>query len=164
MAPSAFVYLDALPLTSNGKLDRKALPQPLAEGISKDYAAPHNEIECKLVAIWEHLLGVKKIGIHDNFPELGGHSLLAVKMVAESRQLIKIDLPLGAIYQSPTIAELAKVIASVDQQPSWYSLVPIQTQRPPPRPICDSHNNACGLPSVSKQRSTAVFFTLRHGG
>ena len=128
MAPSAFVYLDALPLTSNGKLDRKALPQPLAEVISKDYAAPHNEIESKLVAIWEHLLGVKKIGIHDNFFELGGHSLLAVKMVAESRQLIKIDLPLGAIYQSPTVAELAKVIASVDQQPSWYSLVPIQTR------------------------------------
>jgi len=128
MAPSAFVYLDALPLTPNGKLDRKALPQPSAEGMSKGYAAPRNEIECKLVAIWEHLLGVKKIGIHDNFFELGGHSLLAVKMAAKSKQLVKIDLPLGAIYQSPTVEELAKVIASADQQPSWYSLVPIQTR------------------------------------
>lgn len=132
MIPSAYVFLKALPLTPNGKLNRKALPQPLAEVVAKGCSATRNEIECKLIDVWKNLLGVKNIGIHDNFFELGGHSLLAVKMATEISKQFNFDMPLGAIYRSPTIKETAKIIRSYDKHP-WYSLVPIQTQglRPP---------------------------------
>ncbi|WP_333873503.1 non-ribosomal peptide synthetase [Methylobacter sp.] len=133
MVPSAYVLLNALPLTPNGKLNRKALPLPLAEEASKECSAPCNEIERKLIVIWKNLLGVKNIAIHDNFFELGGHSLLAVKMTIEISKQFNFDIPLGALYQSPTIKELGITISSGNQQSSSYSLVPIQTQgaRPP---------------------------------
>lgn len=133
MIPSAYVFLSALPLTPNGKLDRKALPLPLAEAVSKACAAPRNEIERKLIVVWENLLGVKNIDIHDNFFELGGHSLLAVKIAIEISKQFNFDIPLGAIYQSPTVEELGIIISSGNQQPPRYSLVSIQAQgsRPP---------------------------------
>ncbi|HEY8095231.1 MAG TPA: amino acid adenylation domain-containing protein, partial [Methylobacter sp.] len=133
MIPSAYVFLNELPLTSNGKLNRKALPLPLAEVISKECSAPRNEIERKLIVIWKNLLAVKDIDIHDNFFELGGHSLLAVKMATEISKQFNFDIPLGAVYQSPTVEELGIIISSGNQRPSRYSLVPIQTQgsRPP---------------------------------
>jgi len=132
MIPSAYVFLNALPLTPNGKLNRKALPLPLVEDASKKDSAPRNEIERKLLVIWKDLLGLKNIDIHDNFFELGGHSLLVVKMAAEISKQFNFDIPLGAIYRSPTIKEIEKTIRSHDRYP-WYSLVPIQTQgsRPP---------------------------------
>ncbi len=133
MVPSAFVVLDALPITPNGKLDRKALPIPLEGSVSETYSAPRNEIEHKLTNIWKKVLGLKNINIEDNFFNLGGHSLLAVKAIAEINELFNTDLPIGAIYQSPTVEELGIIISSGNRQPSWYSLVPIQTQglRPP---------------------------------
>ncbi|MGZ5053614.1 MAG: non-ribosomal peptide synthetase [Methylobacter sp.] len=128
MVPSAYVFLNALPLTPNGKLNRKALPLPLTEEASKECSAPRNEIERKLIVVWKDVLGLKNIDIHDNFFELGGHSLLAVKMATEISKQFNIDIPLGAIYQSPTVEELGIIISSDNQQPSGYSLVPIQTQ------------------------------------
>ena len=134
MMPSVFVFLKALPVTANGKLDRKALPLPLDEEISVTYAAPRNEIEHKLVAIWTALPGIGHgVGIRDNFFDLGGHSLLAVKAVAKINEQFNADLAVGAIYQSPTIEELGMILSSGNRQPSRHSLVPIQTQgsRPP---------------------------------
>jgi len=133
MMPSAYVFLNGLPLTSNGKLNRKALPLPLAEAISKECSAPCNEIERELMGIWKKLLGVKHIDIHDNFFELGGHSLLAVKMVIDISKQFNFDISVGTIYQFPTVEELGIIISSGNRQPSRYSLVPIQTQgsRPP---------------------------------
>lgn len=133
MIPSAYVFLSGLPLTSNGKLNRKALPLPLADAISKECSTPRNEIEHKLIVVWKNLLGVKNIDIHDNFFELGGHSLLAVKMAIEISKQFNFDIPVGTIYQSPTVEELGIIISSDNRQPSRYSLVSIQTQgsRPP---------------------------------
>ncbi|MEI6708852.1 MAG: amino acid adenylation domain-containing protein [Methylococcales bacterium] len=135
MIPSAFVFLDALPLTPNGKLNRKALPSPDDyQQVSEDnFVAPRNPVEKSLAELWCNILKVDQVGIHNNFFELGGHSLLAVKLIVDVNKLFNTELPLGAFYQSPTIEELAKIIVSGNQQPSWYSLVPIQTQgsRPP---------------------------------
>jgi thioesterase domain-containing protein/acyl carrier protein len=134
MMPSAFVFLDALPATPNGKLDRKALPMPSADSLYEACSEPCNEIELKLVEIWKNLLHLKNVSTEDNFFNLGGHSLLAVKAITEVNKLFNIDLPVGAIYQSPTVKELGSIISSDnDNQLSMYSLVPIQTKgsRPP---------------------------------
>ena len=135
MVPSAFVFLEALPITTNGKLDRKALPEPDQSrlDLDVDFIAPGNPIEKQLAEIWSNVLKIEPIGIRDNFFELGGHSLLAVRVIVEVNKLFKTDLSLGAIYQSPTVEELGIIISSGNQQPSWYSLVPIQVQgsRPP---------------------------------
>lgn len=135
MIPSAFVFLDALPINSNGKLDRKALPEPDQSGqdMKVEFVAPRNAVEKQLLELWADILTIEHIGIHDNFFDLGGHSLLAVKMIVEVNKLFNAALPLGVIYQSPTIEALASILSSGNQQASWYSLVPIQTRgsRPP---------------------------------
>jgi thioesterase domain-containing protein/acyl carrier protein len=134
--PGTFVFVDNLPRLPNGKVDRKALPAPdqsRQKSAVVAFSAPCSEIEHKLIDIWQDLLNLKNIGIQANFFDLGGHSLLAVKMVVEINKLFDIDLPLGAIYQYPTIKQLATILSSDNRKPSWYSLVPIQTQgsRPP---------------------------------
>jgi len=135
MVPSVFVFLDALPLTPNGKVDRKALPEPdqNRQVSDVDFVAPRNSIEQQLTEIWSNALSINHIGIHDNFFALGGHSLLAVNAITEVNKLFNTDLPLGVMYQSPTIEELGIIISSGNWHPSRYSLVPIQTQgsRPP---------------------------------
>jgi amino acid adenylation domain-containing protein len=135
MIPSAFVFLDALPLTSNGKLEKRVLPKPEQHRLVSDdgFVAPHSLVEQQLVEIWSNVLKIDRIGIHDNFFELGGHSLLVVKMIIEANKRFNVALPLGTIYQYATVEELAKIILSGNQQASWYSLVPIHTQgsRPP---------------------------------
>jgi aspartate racemase len=135
MIPSAFVFLDALPINANGKLDRKALPAPDQGGqdMKVEFVAPCNTVEKQLAELWADILTIDHIGIHDNFFDLGGHSLLAVKMIVEVNKLFNSALPLGVIYQSPTIKALANILLSGEQHASYYSLVPIQTQgsRPP---------------------------------
>ena len=134
MVPAAYVRLQVLSLTPNGKLDRKALPVPEVEAYATQaYETPQGETEQALARIWTELLKIERVGRHDNFFELGGHSLLAVKVVIDVNKLFNIDLPLVAMFQSPTIVELGIIISSGNRQPSWYSLVPIQAQgsRPP---------------------------------
>ncbi len=109
MVPSVFVLLDALPLTRNGKLDRKALPEPqtVAQRTTQ-YVAPRNALEQTLANIWSEVLGVEQVGIHDNFFELGGHSLLAVQVIARVRIAFAVDLSLGALLGSQTIDLMAQ--------------------------------------------------------
>jgi acyl carrier protein len=109
MVPSAFVILDALPLTSNGKVDRKALPVPVADrsDLEEEYAAPRTPVEELLAGIWQDVLGVDHVGIHDNFFELGGHSLLATRLVSSVRRAFHVELPLRIIFETPTIEDLA---------------------------------------------------------
>jgi len=112
MTPSAFVFLDEFPLTPNGKVDRKHLPQPEAERprLKQGYAAPRNRIEKTLAEIWEQALGVERAGIHDNFFELGGHSLSTVQITFRIRREFNVDFPLQTLLHIPTIAGLAKEI------------------------------------------------------
>jgi amino acid adenylation domain-containing protein len=108
MVPAAYVALDALPLTPNGKLDRKALPAPEADAFgARAYEAPQGEIETTLARIWSELLGIERVGRHDNFFALGGHSLLAVRLIERLRQH-GLQLEVRALFTSPTVAGLAE--------------------------------------------------------
>jgi acyl carrier protein len=110
MIPSAFVFLDALPLTANRKVDRRALPKPDGSltGLIENFVPPRNPMEATLAQIWENLLRVEQVGVHDNFFELGGHSLLATRVVSRIQQEFNVDLKLMDFFKMPTIAELTK--------------------------------------------------------
>ncbi|WP_409241930.1 phosphopantetheine-binding protein [Bradyrhizobium sp. NC92] len=108
MVPSAFVRLAALPLTVNGKLDRKALAAPDDEAYARAaYEEPQGEIETTLAQIWAELLGVERVGRHDHFFALGGHSLLAVQLLSRVWQAIAFTLPLTTLFAKPVLADLA---------------------------------------------------------
>jgi amino acid adenylation domain-containing protein len=108
MIPGAFVHLDAFPVNPNGKLDRKALPAPeLASSEDENYVAPRTPVEEVLAGIWAEVLGVPRLGVHDEFFELGGHSLLATRVVSSVREVFGVELPLRALFEGPTVAEMA---------------------------------------------------------
>jgi len=111
MIPSAFVSLDALPLTASGKVDRLALPDPETLDADRDasYVAPRNPVEEEIARIWSELLGVERVGVFDDFFELGGHSLLATQVIMRVRRVYG-DVPLQAMFMAPTPAGLAEVI------------------------------------------------------
>jgi acyl carrier protein len=112
MIPSAFVFLEEYPLTPNKKIDRKALPAPdqTRPELIQQYMAPRDEIEEATANAFASVLKVERVGIYDNFFELGGHSLLATQVISRIRNDLNIDLPLRALFESPTVAELALVI------------------------------------------------------
>jgi amino acid adenylation domain-containing protein len=111
MLPSAFVTLKAMPLTANGKLDRKALPAPDATALAvREYEAPRDEVEAALATIWQDLLKVPRVGRQDHFFELGGHSLLAVQLVSRIRMALEVELPLRAVFAGPGLSALAEAV------------------------------------------------------
>jgi thioesterase domain-containing protein/acyl carrier protein len=127
MVPALFVSMEKLPLTPNGKLDRKSLPAPTpSREIGSGFVAPHDPLEQMLAQIWANVLGVKRVGLHDNFFALGGHSLLAVRVMVAVEKASKIRLPLAMLLQAPTIAGMAEVLRRKNWTPSWSSLVPIR--------------------------------------
>ncbi|TPG89204.1 amino acid adenylation domain-containing protein [Brevibacillus laterosporus] len=116
MIPSYFVRLDCMPLTSNGKVDRKALPEPEGSlGTGREYIAPRSLPEEQLAGIWQAVLGVERIGVRDNFFELGGHSLKATALVARIHQQLQVEVPLREVFQFPTIEGLARVMAGMEK-------------------------------------------------
>ena len=119
MLPSAFVFLEAMPLTPNGKLNRCALPSPDSSGrsLEKSLVAPRTPTEEILVAIWAEVLGIQKIGIHDNFFELGGHSLLATQVISRLRKAFKVELPLHSLFETPTVADFAETLIKKEINP-----------------------------------------------
>jgi len=135
MVPSAFVLLEAMPKTPNGKTDKRALPAPKAADFAapQEYVAPSDELETQLTAIWETVLDKKPIGIRDNFFELGGHSLLAARLMHRIEQQVGQRLPLAALLQAPTVEQLAALVRQEQYSTSWSSLIAIQFEgtRPP---------------------------------
>ena len=129
MIPAAFIILDAIPLTPNGKVNYAALPVPdqIRQKGEVSLVAPRNALEEELEAIWEMVLGVSPIGIYDNFFDLGGHSLLAVELFAHIENVFGKKLPLASLFEAPTIEQLAEVIRQDTWAPSDSALVPIQT-------------------------------------
>ncbi|RWL81959.1 MAG: amino acid adenylation domain-containing protein [Mesorhizobium sp.] len=127
MVPSAFVRLAALPLTVNGKLDRKGLPVPDDDGYARAaYAAPQGEVETALASIWAELIGVERIGRHDHFFELGGHSLLAMQLLSRASKL-GLKLSSSDLFRTPILKDLASV-ANLDRQPGNPGAVPIHAK------------------------------------
>jgi amino acid adenylation domain-containing protein len=112
MLPSAFVLLNGFPLTANGKIDRRALPQPdqFQRDLETSFVAPRSLVEKQLTDIWQSVLKLDRVSIHDSFFELGGHSLLATQVVVQLRQIFQIELPLRYLFESPTIADLSNRI------------------------------------------------------
>jgi acyl carrier protein len=111
MIPAAFIFMESLPL-ANGKLNRRALPKPDRKrpDLNTPYAAPVQEFELKVAKIWEAVLEVRPVGIHDNFFDLGGHSLAATRVVSRVMEQFQLEIPLQALFQTPTVAEMAGVI------------------------------------------------------
>ena len=129
MVPAAFVRLDGLPLTANGKLDRLGLPIPDREAIAhQQYEQPCGDIENAIMVIWMELLNVDKIGRHDNFFMLGGHSLLSVRMISQIQSLMGFKISLGTLFMAPTIAELVPhlLTAGNTQEDAFDVLLPIR--------------------------------------
>ena len=123
MVPSTFTVIEDIPLTINGKLDRRALPAP--EFINTDsYVAPRTETETQLCAVWADVLGLKRVGIHDNFFRIGGDSISAIRLTAKSRQMLDKDIALALLFANPTVARLAEVIGRSNQDKLITSLTP----------------------------------------
>src|SRR5581483_1321507 len=109
MIPSAFMLLEAFPLTPNGKIDRRALPAPNTTSVAEEFEAPRNDREQTIAALWQQLLDLQRVGIQQNFFDLGGHSLIAPRLMASINQAFQVALPLRALFAAPTIAELAQM-------------------------------------------------------
>ncbi|WP_081677053.1 non-ribosomal peptide synthetase [Paenibacillus alvei] len=129
MIPSYFVELERLPLTPNGKIDRKALPAPEGEaGSGTEYVAPRNELETKLAAIWQEVLGLaKEIGVYDNFFDIGGHSLRGTTLVSKVHKELSVDLPLRDVFRHSTIESMAAAISRLDEQ--TFVAIPVADYR-----------------------------------
>jgi amino acid adenylation domain-containing protein len=140
MIPSAFVVLNRLPLTTTGKLDQRALPAP-APGPQAPDGVPRTPLEQAIAAMWAEVLPVKAVGIRDNFFALGGHSLLATRVLARIQQAFRVELPLRAIFEAPTVAAMAERVTAAQRAPS-------EDLDSPVRPLSrDAYRRAAGRSS-----------------
>ena len=112
MVPAQWVLLEQMPLSPNGKLDRKALPKADASLMAREYVAPQSELEQQVAAIWAEVLHVQRVGLHDNFFELGGHSLLATQVVVRLRERLHAEFDVKSIFTAPTLADFSAYVAA----------------------------------------------------
>ncbi|MRX70056.1 hypothetical protein GJU42_18955, partial [Flavobacterium resistens] len=144
MVPSFYVEIESLPLTPNGKIDRKALPSVTGEDIiKKEYVAPRNAIEEKMVEIWQEVLGVQKIGITDNFFELGGNSISALRMISKFQLKFGTKLPVTLLFKNPNISLIKQKMDSNNSIP---------------------YSNSLLIPINEKGTKTPIFFAPPAGG
>jgi len=115
MVPAAIVSLDALPLTTNGKINRSALPD--MTGDTETYTAPQTATQKTLASVWASVLGLKIVGIHDDFFDIGGQSLLIMRVQSRIRDIFQVELPLNQLFEVRTIAELAQVLVKYESVP-----------------------------------------------
>lgn len=128
MIPSAFGFLEAFPLTTSGKIDRQALPsiESIQQSSERTYLAPSNQLEQELTQIFEEILNTSPIGIEDNFVELGGNSLLAANLINQIAQKYRQNLPLAAVFQAPTVKQLATLLDQKQTIELPHTIIPIQ--------------------------------------
>ena len=135
MVPAVFVLMESLPLNTSGKIDRRALPVPEESEVGRQasYVAPRSEIEKRLAQIWCDVLGLDRVGIHDDFFALGGHSLLATRVSSRLRDQFEVELPLRKLFESPILADLAEFLEAVEwaREPSTVAGAG-DTDDPPP--------------------------------
>lgn len=128
MVPTGFVVMNELPLTANGKIDRRALPAPTAQtsALKAEHVAPRNTIERALAAIWGRVLNASDIGIHDDFFDLGGHSLIGIQLLGQVEQQFNRILPLKSLFEAPTIAQFAELLKGEGMTHDWKNLSLVQ--------------------------------------
>ncbi|MFY9557037.1 MAG: AMP-binding protein, partial [Blastocatellia bacterium] len=155
MVPSAFVVMEALPLTTTGKVDRRALPPPeqTRSELDESFVAPRTPTEEMLAGIWREILGIQNLGVQENFFDLGGHSLLATQVISRIRNVFNVEVPLRTLFASPTIAELAKHVDAAHQ--SQHGL-----QAPPLAPVARDRD----LPLSFAQQRLWFMEQLEPGG
>ena len=110
MVPGAIVEMEEMPLTANGKLDRRALPKPEMGGGAAEYEGPRTAVEEIVSGVWEEVLRVEKVGMRENFFEMGGHSLLATQVVSRVRKVFGVEVGLRTLFERGTVRELAEVV------------------------------------------------------
>src|SRR5262249_2788703 len=127
MIPAAIMRLDFMPLSANGKLDRRALPEPeFAASLETRSVSPRTTTEEIISAIWVEVLQLERVGIHDNFFELGGHSLLAMQIASRVAQTFGVEIALKTILGSPTIAELSRAVDTAQEGDSGIREEPMK--------------------------------------
>jgi acyl carrier protein len=131
MVPSAIVMLDQMPLSANGKIDRKALPDPeeSAEAKADEYVAPRNPTEEAIALIWGDVLKKERVGVTENFIALGGHSLLAIRVLGKLSRKFGVRLPLRSLFDAPTIADLSEL---VDLEVQLAAVTALSADQPSP--------------------------------
>jgi aspartate racemase len=136
MVPAVFVQLEKLPLTANGKVDRRALPEPVGLEEADSYCPPRDRLELQLTRIWESLLQVERVSVKDNFFDLGGHSLLAVKLLAHINQSLGRNLSVVSVFQAPTVEQMAQLVRQEGWKSPGESLVVVQPNGSKPPFFC----------------------------
>jgi amino acid adenylation domain-containing protein len=168
MVPSAFISLESLPLTPNGKIDRQSLPDPGHARLTDaaEFVPPRNPVEEMIATGWAAILGLERVGIHDNFFQLGGHSLLATQVVSRLRDAFGVEIPLRALFESPTVAGLGLQIESMKQAGARDESKPIEfTPRLGPQPLSYSQEALWFLEQLAPGHPTFnVTAALRIGG
>ena len=111
MLPSIWVQIDSIPVNSNGKVDKKALPEPdMGENLYHKFVAPESEIEVQIANIWKGLLNLEEISVHDNFFDLGGHSLMALRIISAIRKQLRTEIEIIDLVNNPTVYGLSKLV------------------------------------------------------
>ncbi|QSQ18069.1 non-ribosomal peptide synthetase [Myxococcus landrumensis] len=155
MVPSAFVKLEALPLTANGKVDRKALPSPEQDGVGGDEVqGPRSAMELLVARIWMPLLGVARVGVKDDFFALGGHSLLATRVVSRLREALGRDVPVRMLFEAPTLESLAERLEAMKATTLGTTRAPLLVRVP----------RSAGMPLSFAQRRLWFLGSLDAGG
>ena len=168
MVPGAFMKLDAMPLTPNGKINRNALPKPeYAAAARESMVAPRDPAEAAVLEVWERVLNLRPIGVTDNFFEIGGHSLLAVTLLAEIRKATGKEIPLPALFQDATVEFLAKFVRGESATHENEILAEVQAggSRPTLFAVVEPGTNLLGYRALSKYMGPdQPAYTLRRGG
>jgi acyl carrier protein len=128
MVPSAFVALEAFPLTASGKLDRRALPAPEGAAAQAEYVAPRTEAERAVAEIWAEVLGVERVGVDDDFFALGGHSLRATRVVSQVRRALGAEVPVRTLFEAPTLGGFVAAVARAAALPGGGAVPAILTR------------------------------------